>query len=253
MLILPLLTACFDDDPKPNVAPAVLTIPEPPAPLTYTMKSVKKDTGDCDATCASFEASWPVFEGGGAEAINAWVLQAVGSSGMTGEPMASPEVAADRFLADWTDFRAEDPEAMGWSMERSVSVAFESDTLIVVGGSESSYTGGAHGNFGSSFGTFIRQTGQQVALSDILVDGYEAKLRPHIVAGLEVHFEASLAEVDLDHTAADIPLAGGWAITSESLTFHYDPYEIGPYVMGAPSAEIPKGKILDLIRKDSPW
>lgn len=252
MLILSLLMACFDDTPAPEVAPAVITTAEPPAPLSFTMKSIKKDSG-CTTDCAAFEASWPVFTGGGSSSINAWVQQGVSTSGMTGEPLASPEATAEAFISDWTSYRAEDPEAMGWEMSRSVNVVFESSDLVVISAAESSYTGGAHGNYHSTYATFVRQTGRQLALSDILVDGFEEKLRPHIVAGLEADMQTPIAEAGLDHTAEDVPLAGDWEVNGEALVFHYDPYEIGPYVMGGPSAVIPRGKIAALIRKDSLW
>ena len=254
MLLSSLLMACFDTTSAPEVAPVapVAAIAEAPIPLRFTMTSLQKASGDCAAECASFEATWPVFEGGGSDAINAWIVKAISSAGMTDEPL-SPEAAADVFIADWVGYRTESADALGWEMNRTVSVVFESRALVVVGVGESSYTGGAHGNYGSTYATFVRQTGEPLSLSDILVDGYEDKLRPHIVVGLEVALEASLGDADLYHTAEDVPLAGDWEVNGEALVFHYDPYEIGPYVMGAPSASIPREKIQALIRTDSLW
>ncbi len=251
MLLFPLLLACFDTTSAPEVAP-VAAIAEVPIPLRFTMASLQRDSGDCATVCASFEASWPVFEGGGSDAINTWIVKETSSAGVTDEPL-SPEAAADVFIADWISFRAESADALGWEMKRSVSVVFESSALVVVSVGESSYTGGAHGNYSTTYATFVRQTGQQLSLSDILVDGYEDKLRPHVVVGLEVALETSLGDADLHHTAEDVPLAGDWEVNGEALVFHYDPYEIGPYVMGAPSASIPREKIQALIRKDSLW
>ena len=252
MLISSLLMACFDTTSAPEVAP-VVTIASAPTPLRFTMTSLQKDSGDCTAECASFEASWPVFEGGGSDVINAWILQRTSSSVMTDERLVSPEAAGDAFIADWSSYRAESADAMGWDMDRSVSVVFESSDLVVVSAGESSYTGGAHGNYSSTYATFVRQTGKQLTLGDILVDGYADRLRPHIVAGLEVALESSLADADVTHAAEDVPLAGDWEVNGEALVFHYDPYEIGPYVMGAPSASIPREKIQALIRADSLW
>ena len=251
MLLLPLLLAC-DEDPPEVVAPEPAPAPAP-APLTHTTTSLKKDTGSCETGCSTFEATWPVFSGGGAAPINAWVQQVLSSSTHSDRPGASIEEAADAFLAGWVDFRRESPEALAWEQSVDVSVTWEGARLVVVGASESSYTGGAHGNYSSVYGVFERDTGKKLALSDLLIDGHEAKLAPLVTAALEAHFEMPLSEAGVELEGSAPPLAGTWSVSGEALTFHYNPYEIGPYAMGAPEAAVPRAALAGLLRPDSPW
>ncbi len=257
MLLLSALLACRSTPaPEAPSAPPAPPAPEPaPAPsdsLSHTMKTVEKSDGNCDEQCARVVVSWPDFTGPAAEALNAWTIQSVASPLFTDGATTSPEEFAASFLAEWR--RGEPDASMGWELERNVGIYWQSEKVIVLSAWEFSFTGGAHPSSSLSFASFDVASGRQLALSDVLVDGAEAQLVPLVKAALEAHLGAPLSEAGLDiPDDGNPPLAQNWAINAEGLTFFYNPYEIGPYVIGAPDAAISREQLDGLIRPGGPW
>ena len=54
------------------------------------------------------------------------------------------------------------------------------------------------------------------------------------------HVRENLSEEDIDSLfEPDVQPTGNYILTSDSITFIYNPYEIGPWSMGTPSISVP--------------
>ncbi|MCD8250060.1 MAG: DUF3298 and DUF4163 domain-containing protein [Lachnospiraceae bacterium] len=97
------------------------------------------------------------------------------------------------------------------------------------------YIGGAHGNSGYTGVTFDAQSGEILTLSDILTDedGFQDAAQQWIVEKLAADHGDELFEDYEETVAAMWEAEPDWYLDAEGITFIFDPYEVGPYAMGA--------------------
>ena len=98
------------------------------------------------------------------------------------------------------------------------------------------FTGGAHSNSTTRAMVFDLNDGSPVTLDDLFVPGFDETL----TGILREHIAESLGEEDASSLfSEDIHPTGNYILTSDSITFIYNPYEIGPYSIGTPSISVP--------------
>ena len=98
------------------------------------------------------------------------------------------------------------------------------------------FTGGAHSNSTTRALVFDARDGSTVTLDDIFLPDFNDIL----TAILNDHLPESLSEEDMADLFEDtISPTGNYILTSDSITFIYNPYEIGPYSLGTPSISVP--------------
>ncbi|MCJ7726830.1 MAG: RsiV family protein [Acidimicrobiia bacterium] len=106
------------------------------------------------------------------------------------------------------------------------------------------YSGAAHGMSSVVTMNFDPQTGQSLALTDILVPGTFGALASMV----EQQLTDDLYGGDAGEAAAWLPVLDesvldGWAVTTDGLAFSFDQYEVGFGAMGAPTVVIPWGDL----------
>ena len=83
---------------------------------------------------------------------------------------------------------------------------------------------------------FDVRDGSTVTLDDLFLPDFNDIL----TAVLNSHVAESLSEEDMEDLFEDtISPTGNYILTSDSITFIYNPYEIGPHSIGTPSISIP--------------
>ncbi|MBO6045264.1 MAG: DUF3298 domain-containing protein [Bacteroidales bacterium] len=98
------------------------------------------------------------------------------------------------------------------------------------------FTGGAHSNSTTRALVFDVRDGSTVTLDDLFLPDFNDIL----TAVLNSHVAESLSEEDMEDLFEDtISPTGNYILTSDSITFIYNPYEIGPHSIGTPSISIP--------------
>lgn len=91
-------------------------------------------------------------------------------------------------------------------------------------------------------------TGRPITLTDILLPDYEERLNR--VA--EALFVKQNGSDNWNFQPGHFEVKKEFAIQIDGLMFSYDPYEMGSYMMGAPSVIIPFADINDLINPTGP-
>jgi hypothetical protein len=146
------------------------------------------------------------------------------------------------------DFSEIDEEYMPWSILDSVHIDDSKTEFVHVEGFTYSFTGGAHGNGYESHTLISKETGKALGLTDVfknqkklnmLVDQYFRKTMG-IAANANYEDEGFFIEGKLKAN-------GNFYFTDKHVVFLYNTYEVGPYVIGAPSVEIPLTKINDIL------
>jgi hypothetical protein len=171
------------------------------------------------------------------------IMQAV--HGFITEPLEpdgagdSAKELIDEFFASYAQLRRQVASyGLPWFLERKAFVVNNTPDILCLSFASRSFMGGAHGNATINFENFNLRTGERVALNDLFVSGYEAKLLPLA----ETRFrEVRAIEEGMTLTDAGFSfyeneaffLPDNFAVEKDGLTFYYNAYEVAPYAMGA--------------------
>ncbi|TDU70973.1 uncharacterized protein DUF4163 [Prosthecobacter fusiformis] len=139
------------------------------------------------------------------------------------------------------------------SVDDSQSVMMNESGFLTVEYVTWTYTGGAHGNYGSSYRSFDLESGQELLLEDLVKTGYEKRWATLGAAELLLQQglkpDAPLTEVGLFEDTLE--LNETWFLTPGGIGFSYDPYEIGPYGRGMIQFVLPWKDILPDLKPGS--
>jgi Deacetylase PdaC/Protein of unknown function (DUF3298) len=215
----------------------------PASPVVVTMSEAAGKKCVQDTICADLKLSYPVLSGGSnpnaTQAINdsllSFVYMVIGGDPALSLPQAFDSAVWNLYymLQEQVDMSPDFP--MGFSSELKSTLLFQNDKLVSVEMATFSFTGGAHGNYGSALNTFLLSNGKSVQLTDIVQD--TAALRPLLekafvaVKGEEGGETYSLDELVFpENLPLSMPMQ--WCVVKEGLRVTYNPYEVAPYAVG---------------------
>jgi hypothetical protein len=228
--------------------------------ITYTAEHFKLASKKCgiDSTagCASYEVNYPVFSGLDA-AVAHRLMTKINASVSMGNPEAhdwNMQRIAEDFIRGYEEFQTESPELGDgdWYYKADVAVEVLQDTLISLSIHDEYFTGGAHGGAGTYFININPKTGKDVSLDDVLRSGY----RSHLIKTGEQLFRqvrelpdtTSFVEYGFEFPDDQFQLTDNYGFTGDGITFVYNSYEIGPYVLGPTTIVIPYEKLKDWLK-----
>ncbi len=166
-----------------------------------------------------------------------------------------------KFMTDFRDYNAEvkheDVESGGWSyslenIDLTVPVFFN-ERIFVYSNYNYSFTGGAHGNYGTGYTNLDLKRRRVLELDDII----SKKDQPKLSNLLEKYYkiergypqEKTLQEIGL--FLDTIPVNGNFAISPAGIMFDYVPYEISSYAEGEITISIPYEEISSYIKPEA--
>lgn len=164
----------------------------------------------------------------------------------------SPDQSLAEGFKQWTskyfeEYRSGLPEApdsvefmnsWSWGITRQLFVRYNEGNLLVLEQDGWDYSGGAHGNFGSSFACLDLEAKKQLALSDLLTAD-SATLQPIVEKYFVQQYELAgkpLTELLFDEHLA---LTENFYITGAGIGFLYNPYEVAAYAVGQINVFVP--------------
>ncbi len=217
----------------------------------YTTGSVKLRPDRAESPTADYTAAsiWPKGNSGQISFLKKMINEAFGIKNST-------EDIGQFFLADKKEFfknylsdnkEAEDsdllnrPYSFSSEADNKLMIVFQSTKILTLALLNYSYSGGAHGNYGTSYHSLDLTSNKQLTLENVITaDGKKQLSRL-----LEKYFRKTYLLKNTD------PLTEGglfenkiepnenFFVTSKGIGFNYVPYEIGPYAMGEISVFIP--------------
>jgi hypothetical protein len=140
--------------------------------------------------------------------------------------------------------QSQDPEYGpygSWDWTHSTSITRPVQEIISVGSSWGGYTGGAHGSFLMETTNFFTNSGKIVRMADLFTDlnAVNKIALVYFKKDNELSPEMDLIDQGYDFSDEDFKLNENFDITTESIYWQYNSYEIAPYSMGAPSVKVP--------------
>lgn len=116
------------------------------------------------------------------------------------------------------------------------------------------YTGGAHGNYMTSFLNINLNTLIPVHLDELFVEDYKEPLTELLWQQLMADNDVSSCQEieDLGYgSTGELEPTENFYLTSKDITFYYNIYEIAPYVMGPTQITLPFASIQHLLNGNS--
>lgn len=166
--------------------------------------------------------------------------------GMTAKDYAEREISHDRAeyetaLAEFDQDVVEQSATMNWEFSEEVSLVTKTPRLIVCDRMVSSYTGGAHGNYGSEYVALDVGDLSVLKISDVISRGAMPKLLALAEKKLREQYELDDGEPLSSAGFFDDALAEteDFAFTGDGFVLRWGLYAIAPYVMGEISVTIP--------------
>ncbi|MEN9847168.1 MAG: hypothetical protein RIS36_2315 [Pseudomonadota bacterium] len=161
------------------------------------------------------------------------------------ETEATQEQFIESVKAHYDEYlQVKDPETVvDWQVSRSAFIIFANDAFVSVVVKNEGYLGGAHGFRDEQIFVFDGQSGKVLTWDDILV----TESRDIFVRAAEAEFRRardikpseSLEEAGFTFPNDTFALPLNFAITDRGVSLHYNPYEVGPYVMGPTDCVVP--------------
>lgn len=146
---------------------------------------------------------------------------------------------------------SDDPEgaAIWLNYEYSLSgvCLFNQDSILCYGLSAFSYNGGAHGYGTTSYGVMDKVSCMPVHLVDFITEENEAEVTALLKQAIADSFKyVSYEELKKEHILFDadaLALTENFFVDLDGVTWHFDPYELAPYVYGDIEATVSWDKL----------
>jgi hypothetical protein len=159
------------------------------------------------------------------------------------------EISRERFLEDvraqYDDYmEVKDPDTVvDWKVARSAFILFANQDFASVVVKNEGYLGGAHGFSDEQIFVFDGKSGKVLSWDDVLSPGS----KEIFVKAAEAEFRRArgikpsetLEQAGFTFEGDTFALSHNFAITDKGVGLHYNPYEVGPYVMGATDLMVP--------------
>lgn len=140
--------------------------------------------------------------------------------------------------------------AYSLSEDRKLLVAFESPSLLTLASHAYAYTGGAHGNYGTTFICIDLATNKKIVLADVLTAAGISRLGKELEKEFRLQAGLKPGETLSDAGLFDnkIEPNDNFYLTTKGIGFSYMPYEIAPYAMGEISLFLPFTRLLTYLQ-----
>jgi|SRR6218665_144511 len=232
---------------KAKINPALT----PSFELVFTSGSEKLRPKLAESPTASYQTStvWPKGNSIAATTLKKMISEDLGLKNIQSD--IGPVLLADKkkFFADYVSENKNEPDSelvrfpSGYTLDvsNSISVLYHSPTILTLTHFLMSYTGGAHGNYSTTYICINPATGKPYTLSMILSAAGQEKLNTLLERKFRKDFKLSDKDPLTEGGLFDdkIEANTNFCLTGAGILFTYNPYEIGPYAMGQIDVFIP--------------
>lgn len=194
---------------------------------------------------ASASIVWPV--GGADEATLNVIKQVIAApSHHLNDPALLVKAPIDTFLRDYKNTRDDvdinDPgQSWNWSTQTDTRIVWNQYPLLVLENAEYTFTGGAHGNWGSGFHVIDLAKKKELKPADVFKPGFKAPLSEALAKSFRKKYNLPANEpLDKQYLfSKTIAPNENFFLTNKGVVFNYPPYEIAAYAVGQITLFIP--------------
>ena len=166
------------------------------------------------------------------------------------------QTARDSFFARYKSDMSEntidttdEPFMMSYTIATSVDVVSNVNGLLTLAFKEYSYTGGAHGNYGTRLRTYDIKNKKVVTLNDLFKPNYKSVLNAAIVRSARRHFNVPPKESLKDRLfGTGVEANDNFMVNRKGILFNYVPYEIASYAEGQIQLFVPFDELKAILK-----
>ena len=204
--------------------------------LRYEVKSYE-ESRCVEEVCASMSLSYPTYFGHQVDSsINGTIESLITGVIAFEEPAETMALAVSNYLDSFEKFSKEYGSFSDWFIDIDVQETFQNEELLTILLSSSSFLGGAHPNSYQSIINFDIKRGEIVPLKGLkmdfgmLLELVEQKFRIYheVAEGISLEEDGRF----FLNNDQDFFLPGNMGFDKNGLLVIYNPYDIGPYVLG---------------------
>ena len=239
LMVLCVFSACqFSQETEKTDTP-----PQPLDTLTYEYQHYTQYSDHVVKTnettdTAFYSVSYPTFAD---TTVNRFVLTT-----LLGNDTATVKATAQTFVDEYDQFFLSDPFPRIWTSESHTNVYRITPSYLELVTDAYTYTGGAHGNYGTVFSHYDLTNNRPMVLEDVVTKPFQNEL----TAVAERYFRKQ-EKLAVDQPLTDryffdqgyFHIPDNFALEEDSLLFLYNIYEIKPYVNGQTKLRIPYTEI----------
>jgi len=172
-----------------------------------------------------------------------------GSMAKVSSPREAFDLNKQQFFAEFMEVLKEVDRLMGYEYDLNSNVYYNSRGYFTLGYTFFTYTGGAHGNYGTTLVTYDLKNKNRLRKNDVFKAGFEEKLLPILEKKVRERFELepgqSLSVVLFEE---DLPLTDNFGLTEEGILFNYPPYEVAAYAAGEIELLVTYEEVKDVLK-----
>jgi len=260
------ISACQFGEKRKPASPII-----EPEPITkfvdYRVEKIDHKTGPClsDSTskrCVVFQIEYPVINGMVSQPVMDKINRGIENDILSSAPVEEGEIKSINGMMEglsrsYSDLISEfEDYEQAWVVEINADILYQSKHYISLASTIFNYTGGAHPNNNQLYKSYNLQTGEAISLDDLFIDGFENSLNQS--AEIEFRMQKEIPPNNSLESAGywfednRFKLNDNFAIINNSLIFYFNPYEIGPYSLGATELELKLTDYVDLIDPNGP-
>jgi hypothetical protein len=178
------------------------------------------------------------------DALNKFMLFLCGALFLSCRSAPVPAVSSPELLSGLAETLKEFPDTHAEILARHYNeaiTAVDYEHYVVVKRVVDYYDGGAHGMFGTDYHVFDRNTARFVTLADVADEARLSGLRLAVLDELRKKFELREDEhlTDAGFFEDDLELTENFFLSEDGIGFHWNPYELAPYVFGEIEVVVP--------------
>ena len=166
------------------------------------------------------------------------------------------QTARDSFFARYKSDMAEntidttdEPFTMSYTIATSIDVMSNVNGLLTLAFKEYSYTGGAHGNYGTQLRTYDIKNKKVVTLDDLFKPNYKSVLNAAVVRSARRHFNVPPKESLKDRLfSTGVEANDNFMVNKKGILFNYVPYEIASYAEGEIQLFVPFDELKAILK-----
>jgi hypothetical protein len=263
--------------------PAAPTLPAEPAPAAPPPAAGETPAADAavapdaaaapavpvppaaDPICVRFTAVYPEFESGMSRALlkrlNDAVEELATSPSFDERRAGSVDGTGRKLIAAWKA-RVVERHLPGtspterWYDDRKVEVIYRDAQVISLRLEEKLKAGGANELATSLYVSYSLDRIDRLSMADLFVEGSAKRLNE---LGEKKFRELrgiapgrSLADAGFDFPGGYFRLSGNFAVTQDGLVFRYNPYDVGPFALGATEVSLATEQLKEVLRPRGP-
>lgn len=151
-----------------------------------------------------------------------------------GKWSAQNEAAVLAEIEEYFQYLLETQGQRSYTINEKIEVTRNDNRIISFTKKNSTYSGGAHGNYDTWGYNFDAQTGEQLSLADVVNDfsGFTTTANKYLFAELEKNYSDGLWKDYKETIKAMWKENGYWYFDDSGITIIFNPYEIGSFAMG---------------------